>query len=187
MYVTDSTPLWLKVALGVVPLVAALLGGLFLIANTAGRRIERLKNMVDIYKACPGVLNPDYTLELLILRELSQVDFVTSPRMVKLKRDLIRGLVFLALAYTLVMGVTLKHRYDVVSLIGTTIVAAYSLLYLGITFVQAKRCRDRYQQKYDSFEDALNDLFDANTNVHTDVNKAAEPVVCKGDLPNDAK
>jgi hypothetical protein len=40
---TDGGPLWLKIVVASVPLIAALIAGVFALTNTVNRRVERLK------------------------------------------------------------------------------------------------------------------------------------------------
>lgn len=75
----DNSPLWLKIVLGVVPLVAALVAGIFLLANTVSRRIERLKNLVEVREKFPEGFNEDRVLERIMFRELRAIDFATTP------------------------------------------------------------------------------------------------------------
>ncbi|SID51470.1 Uncharacterised protein [Mycobacteroides abscessus subsp. abscessus] len=66
----DGTPLWLKIVLGVIPLIASMLAGAFLLTNTIARRIERLKNLVGILKDIPDWLNPNQSVERMIATDL---------------------------------------------------------------------------------------------------------------------
>jgi hypothetical protein len=50
-----------------------------LLANTVGRRIERLKNLLDIYERFPKPYNQDYVLERLMFRELQGIDRAATP------------------------------------------------------------------------------------------------------------
>lgn len=75
----DGIPLWLRIALGVVPLLAALIGGAFALANTLNRRIERLKNLTDTLDKFPSWLNYDNGIERLMLDELHGIERATTP------------------------------------------------------------------------------------------------------------
>jgi hypothetical protein len=76
---TDSGPLWLKVVLAAIPVLVAVIGGAFALINTVNRRIERLKNLVEIRKGFPDVLNKDFAVERLMLRELNTIERSTTP------------------------------------------------------------------------------------------------------------
>ncbi|CDQ43188.1 hypothetical protein [Mycolicibacterium neoaurum] len=76
---TDGAPLWMTVALGVVPIVGALIAGTFALANTRSRRVERLKNLVEIEQKIPSWINHDQSLERLMIQELKGIELVSSP------------------------------------------------------------------------------------------------------------
>lgn len=75
----DGIPLWLRIVLGAVPLAAALIAGVFLLANTIGRRIERLKNLADIRDKVPSWMNADNSIDKLIVDELGAIERSRSP------------------------------------------------------------------------------------------------------------
>jgi hypothetical protein len=75
----DSAPLWLQITVACIPLLAAMVAGVFALTNTVSRRAERLKNLVEIWKDYPEPLNPDYALERVMLRELQAIDRATTP------------------------------------------------------------------------------------------------------------
>jgi hypothetical protein len=76
---TDGGPLWLKIVVASVPLIAALIAGVFALTNTVNRRVERLKNLNEVRKEFPDWLDPDYELERVILRELQAIDHASTP------------------------------------------------------------------------------------------------------------
>ncbi|MBF9315247.1 MULTISPECIES: hypothetical protein [Mycobacteroides] len=82
----DGTPLWLKIVLGVIPLIASMLAGAFLLTNTMARRIERLKNLVGILKDIPDWLNPNQSVERMIATDLLKIVRLRSPKIKRLKR-----------------------------------------------------------------------------------------------------
>jgi hypothetical protein len=82
----DGTPLWLKIVLGVIPLIASMLAGAFLLTNTIARRIERLKNLVGILKDIPDWLNPNQSVERMIATDLLKIVRLRSPKIKRLKR-----------------------------------------------------------------------------------------------------
>lgn len=75
----DGVPLWLKVVLGAVPLVAALIAGAVALANTASRRIERLKNLADAREKLPNWMNVRNSIDRLIVDELAGIERTLSP------------------------------------------------------------------------------------------------------------
>ncbi len=88
-------PTWLKVLLGLIPVVTALLGGGFAAMNTLSRRVDRFKSLDEVRKTYPVTLNPDKTLEAVIIRELYVIDRITQPDNRKSRRIIYVG--FLAM------------------------------------------------------------------------------------------
>jgi hypothetical protein len=76
---TGTGPTWLQIATAFVPIAVALITGTFLLTNTVGRRIERLKSLVEIRKDFPEGFNYDYALERLMFRELWAIDRASTP------------------------------------------------------------------------------------------------------------
>jgi len=75
----SSVPLWVTIALGTVPIVAAVIAGSVALANTIGRRLERLKNLVEIEQKIPKWINYDQGLERLMILELKGIERATTP------------------------------------------------------------------------------------------------------------
>jgi hypothetical protein len=71
----DNSPLWLKLVVASVPLIAALLAGGFALTNTINRRVERLRSLIEIRKDYPGWPG---ILDLLIEEELRAVHRATT-------------------------------------------------------------------------------------------------------------
>jgi hypothetical protein len=72
----DSLPSWLRIAIAVAPpLAAALIAAFVALTNTINRRIERFKNLTDVYSKLPEKLNPGQTLEKLMLKELNAIEW----------------------------------------------------------------------------------------------------------------
>ncbi len=65
-----STPLWLQIVVAAIPLLAAMVAGVFALTNTVNRRIERLKNLNDVRKDVPKSVNTNQVIEHLMKREL---------------------------------------------------------------------------------------------------------------------
>ncbi|MBN7493588.1 hypothetical protein I3U56_24350 [Mycobacteroides abscessus subsp. abscessus] len=76
---TTQPPVWIQILLASVPLLAAIIAGIFALTNTVGRRIERLKNLTELHKNYPPALNPNNALEIAMLRELKALEFATTP------------------------------------------------------------------------------------------------------------
>jgi hypothetical protein len=89
----ESLPLWLRVVIASIPVLVALIGGAFTLINTVNRRIERLKNLVEIRKEFPDTLNQDYAIERVMVRELNAIEKSTTPWYVWYRRSLILVLV----------------------------------------------------------------------------------------------
>ena len=83
VHVTDD---WLRFSTASVPLVASTVTGMFLFVNRSGRRIERLRTLVEIHASLPGHLNPNYAVQRAILWQLLEVQLWVTPwfRLVKL-------------------------------------------------------------------------------------------------------
>ncbi|AKC39420.1 Uncharacterised protein [Mycolicibacterium phlei] len=76
---TTQPPVWIQILLASVPLLAAIIAGIFALTNTVGRRIERLKNLTELHKNYPPELNPNNALEIAMLRELRALESVITP------------------------------------------------------------------------------------------------------------
>ena len=96
---TGSDPIWLKLALGLVPLLTALIGGAFALTNTVNRRIERFKGLADLQKDYPTSLNPHHALETITARELVGIYQATDPTLRKLRHRRLRGLAMCGIGY----------------------------------------------------------------------------------------
>src|SRR6201991_5299453 len=94
MNITDD---WLRLSTAAVPLIASAVTGTFLFINRSGRRIERLRALVEVYTSLPGHLNPNPALQRAILWQLWEVELWVSPwfRLVKLYLYLTGGLFLL--------------------------------------------------------------------------------------------
>ena len=86
---TDTGPLWLAVIGTFIPLVSALVGGFFLLLNRRGRRIERLKNLVEVSKNLPIFIpSADTSVQRAILRELQGIELSATPWFQRLREYL---------------------------------------------------------------------------------------------------
>lgn len=126
---TDSGPLWLRILIASIPVLVALIGGAFLLANTVNRRTERLKNLVEIRKGFADGFNYDYTLERLMFRELQAIDQATTPWYRWYRRSLI---VVVAAYLVISLLVSLPGIYgtgwsSLLALVGLTLAGAMGL------------------------------------------------------------
>lgn len=80
MVLVEGLPIWLRIGLAAIPLVAAIIAGVFALLNTVNRRVERLKNLTEICSKLPEGIAPPYALELVMLRELKVIDQKTTPK-----------------------------------------------------------------------------------------------------------
>ena len=72
-----------------IPLVSALVGGLFLLLNRRGRRIERLKNLVEVSKNLPIFIpSADTSVQRAILKELGGIELSVTPWFQRLREYL---------------------------------------------------------------------------------------------------
>ncbi|AGB24613.1 hypothetical protein Mycsm_04369 [Mycobacterium sp. JS623] len=94
MHVTDDL---LRLSTAAVPLIASAVTGTFLFVNRSGRRIERLRALVEVHTSLPARLNPNHALQRAILWQLCQVELWASAwfRLVKLYLYLTGGLFLL--------------------------------------------------------------------------------------------
>jgi hypothetical protein len=112
MHITDDL---LRMSTATVPLVASAVTGMFLFVNRSGRRIERLRTLVEIRTNLPGHLNPNYAVQRAILWQLREVQLWATPwfRLVKLYLYVAAGLFllfFMAGTFPKTMGI---HRDSV--------------------------------------------------------------------------
>jgi hypothetical protein len=94
VHVTDDL---LRLSAAAVPLIASAVTGTFLFVNRSGRRIERLRALVEVHSSLPAHLNPNHALQRAILWQLWEVELWVSPwfRLVKLYLYLTGGLFLL--------------------------------------------------------------------------------------------
>jgi hypothetical protein len=159
---TDTGPLWLKIILGIVPLVAAVIGGAFLLTSTVNRRIERLKNLVELRKNLPSELELETALDWAIFSELKAIDHATTPilkwsrrlRVVVLTMGFLAYLPVLANVYApahrlLHIGVPLVNALGV-------FVGILAILFIADGFIFAPR-RTAFRRGYSRHQSALVD------------------------------
>ncbi|RFZ35140.1 hypothetical protein DAVIS_04690 [Mycobacterium marinum] len=98
----DASPLWLQILIASIPLLAAAIGGIFLLTNTINRRVERLKNLVDASKSNLLGVKGDHILRDIIVQQLMDLWHDTTPALKWRKR--LRYIVFVStpIVYTLI-------------------------------------------------------------------------------------
>ncbi len=95
---TETADQWFKLTTACVPLLASAGSAAFLFANRNGRRIERLKNLVQISTALPDQLNPNHAVQRAILWQLWGIELWVTPWFRLVKRYLyVAGALFLLL------------------------------------------------------------------------------------------
>jgi hypothetical protein len=111
MHVTDDL---LRLSTATVPLVASAVTGMFLFVNRSGRRIERLRTLVEIHASLPGHLNPNNAVQRAILWQLAEVQLWATPwfRLVRLYLCVMGGLfLLLFVAGTFPMTLGIPHDF----------------------------------------------------------------------------
>jgi|SRR6478752_3006342 len=152
-----TSPPWLQIVIAAIPLVAAVIAGIFALTNTVNRRVERLKNLLQIRKEYPVWLNPESTIELITLRELQAIDRATTP-VLKWDRRFRMAVTIVGICTYIVIALHFLH-------IGKNIVLNPAIAVLGIligaallldTNVLSKR-REPFQEKYFQAELAVSE------------------------------
>src|SRR5262245_1129421 len=153
---TDGEPLWLRIAIALIPLAGTLIAAYFAQVNTVNRRIERLRNLSEIRKDFPDWLNPDYALEQVILRELRAIDFATTPIYIWYKRfAYIVGLIG-SLTWALIV---LEHFGRMSAAQGSVLQALISVVSIFFTvpiFFLQKRVNEKLKRYKRQFETITN-------------------------------
>lgn len=108
---TDNGPVWLQIIIAIIPLAAAIIGGIFLLTNTINRRVERFKNLAEASKI--DVLGPkgDHLLRDIIIHQLTPLWRDTTPALKRAKRLRRATLIPLGTGY-IVYALRLFHRID---------------------------------------------------------------------------
>lgn len=101
-----SDPLWLKIALGCVPLLIALVTGLFAWFNTVDKKIERLNKLVEIREKISDPINPGSALDKIILCEMWTLERATDWDYKRLRRRTIEAGVILCFPYMYMVAET---------------------------------------------------------------------------------
>jgi hypothetical protein len=143
---TGGDPTWLKIVLGLIPLLAALIAGVVALTNTLNRRIERFKLLVEIQKDYPEMLNPGNMLEEVILRELFAIDRANDPAIRGARQIYVTAAVLIVLGY-IDMLLNLGASADWwVFIAGAALVVIGSVLFL-VNRHQGRKLRD-LQDRY---------------------------------------
>lgn len=94
-----DTPLWLTLVLGSVPIVTALIAALFAQINSTDKKIERLSKLVNLREKVSEPINPNSTLDKIILCEMWSVERATDPDYRLLRRRVVQAAVVLIFPY----------------------------------------------------------------------------------------
>ena len=92
-------PMWLKIALGSVPLLVALVTGLFAWSNRVDEKIERLSNLVALRENVSEQINPGSALDKIILCEMWNIERATDWDYKLLRRRTIEAGIILCFPY----------------------------------------------------------------------------------------
>jgi hypothetical protein len=158
----DAGPLWLRISIALgPPALAAIIAGYFALSNTVNRRAERLKNLNEVRASYPELINPNYALERIILRELGALARATTPAYKFQRRFYLVGLPLVTVlwACNAVMWLKLVNFPDteksIVNLIITGLFVAVSVPAVINLFVLKKT--QRIDEGYDRAFAALDE------------------------------
>ena len=70
---TESVPIWVTLTLGLVPIVTALIAGLFTRLNTVEKKIDRLSKLVELREKVSEPINPGSALDKIIPRVMELI------------------------------------------------------------------------------------------------------------------
>lgn len=152
----EGLPIWLRISLAVIPLLAAIIAGVFALLNTVNRRVERLKNLAEIHSKFPDDIAPPHALELIMLRELRAIDQKTSPKFKWDRR--IHAYAFTAfLVGAVCVSLTLFIESNVLRFVGVGLMTSGSLaIFIFVVLLNAHvgawRARGRYTTKINELE-----------------------------------
>jgi hypothetical protein len=107
-----GSPLWLTIALGLVPIVTALLAGLFAFTHPLGKRIDGFKTLIELRAKIPKAVNPSGPLDKIIMSEMLMIERRTDPVIRRCRRDLIFLLVVNVIPYILFVFATRALQED---------------------------------------------------------------------------
>lgn len=145
-------PMWLKIALGCVPLLVALVTGLFAWSNRVDKRIERLSKLVALREKVSEPINPGSALDKIILCEMWNLERVTDWDYKLLRRRVIEAGVILCFPYMYLVAetsglvepssaLTRWVTVGVLFIIGTVVWARWS----GTMNAKHKRMKHKYR------------------------------------------
>lgn len=157
----DAGPLWLKICIALVPpALAAIITGYFALSNTVNRRAERIKNLNDIrVSSSPELINPDYALERIILRELEALDRVTWQVLKGGKRSLIAGVLTVTATYAiLTLNYILHFMSDTAGLITGLVLGGPSGILLYYWWFIRRDFKPEIRERYELAERNLEKL-----------------------------
>ena len=147
----QSSPLWIQLLVASVPILGAVVTGIFLLSTTLTRKVERLKNLVEIHKDYPSNINPEATLERVMLRQLQAIEFATTP-FSRLERKLfaLMAVALLTSSVLLLIGFLFPNllselRMLILALIFAIIGAAAAIATLVMLIRKEKSARRKYE------------------------------------------
>lgn len=115
--------------------MAAIIAGIFALTNTVGRRIERLKNLAELYNTYPRALNLNNALEVIMLREMRALESATTPTHKWDKRIHLFSILFLPAGIGLGVFGYLVNK-DILLTIAQLMVAASSFaIFIGVVWL----------------------------------------------------
>ena len=147
-----NAPLWLQVCLAIVPILAAVVAGIFAVTNTVNSRVERLKCLTEIYAKYPKELNLDNALEIVMLRELKAIEFAVTPTHKWDKRVHWIWALGTGFGYAVVFSSLFVDLPPVLTVVGTALfgIGGVTLL-IGVVWlnvhVEPLRAHNRYDRK----------------------------------------
>jgi hypothetical protein len=166
--VADAHPLWLQITLACVPLLAALIAGIFALTNTVSRRTDRLKSLVEIHKEFPDPLNVDYALERIMLRELEAIDVATTPILKWDRRFRIASVViafswYATVALHFLLHIGKNSVYGPISASLGFLIGAMLLIDTNVLSKRRAQFRRRYALRHDAIEELAQEAHEPPT------------------------
>jgi hypothetical protein len=171
--------LWLRIVIALAPpVLAAVVAGYFTLSNTVARRAERLKSLNDIrISSNINLINPDYALERIMLRELKLLDLATLPSYRWGRRFLFAAVLITVADYTLSALNFLFHfvTHPRLLIIESTS-ALIAVVLIVVFFVGMQGYRNVIKLRYEQGRQTLDDLAEttSKTACENDAHKAPE-------------
>lgn len=148
----SGAPLWLQIAIASIPLLVALIGGAFAL-NTINNRVERLKNLVEIRKGIPKVLNQDHAVERVMIQELNAIEKSTTPWRAQYRGQyILASLVFYIAAFLYYFNGHLFKLSNIANGIANVAMLASSLYFVVGYWVWRNRLKEMKDQQEARFK-----------------------------------